>query len=155
MLLKLRSTLLLFLILILVSNINSLIENGEQPPSEGSLETGKDSIITILNRRSLERLIFPIKNIALLLLITDKRASFYVGSRYGRSEGKHPSYSTAWDQLTPRVERFYLSSRYGKRATTDYLPEFMIGENNEALSSAILTCTTNGAVSKYFYCNPL
>lgn len=48
-----------------------------------------------------------------------KRPSFYVGSRYGRSGASSQllsSLKTRRFSVVPRNDRFFLSSRYGKRA---------------------------------------
>lgn len=55
-----------------------------------------------------------------------KRPSFFIGSRYGRSGSSSGSSVFATSKtrrfsIVPRNDRFFLSSRYGKRAGMDYL----------------------------------
>uniref|UniRef100_A0A1A9X4R9 Uncharacterized protein n=1 Tax=Glossina brevipalpis TaxID=37001 RepID=A0A1A9X4R9_9MUSC len=55
-------------------------------------------------------------------LTMHKRPSFFVGSRYGRSGSSSQllsSLKTRRLSVVPRNDRFFLSSRYGKRATTN------------------------------------
>ena len=70
-------------------------------------------------------------------LTLHKRPSFFVGSRYGRSGSSSASGSTLYAtsktrrlNVVPRNDRFFLSSRYGKRAGMDFLQNTINNNRN-------------------------
>ncbi|XP_075167801.1 RYamide [Haematobia irritans] len=92
------------------------------------------------------------------LLTMQKRPSFFVGSRYGRSSGGSSSSSSGGGgayapsktrrlNVVPRNDRFFLGSRYGKRAGTQnakqqhFLDSMLATPYEQALFSEISTGT--------------
>ena len=70
-------------------------------------------------------------------LMLHKRPSFFVGSRYGRSGSSSASGSSLFAtsktrrlNVVPRNDRFFLSSRYGKRAGMDFLQNTINSNSN-------------------------
>ncbi|KAI8128812.1 RYamide neuropeptide [Lucilia cuprina] len=74
-------------------------------------------------------------------LTLHKRPSFFVGSRYGRSGSSSSSGSSLFAtsktrrlNVVPRNDRFFLSSRYGKRAGMDFLQNTNINNNKKNIN---------------------
>ncbi|XP_070855042.1 RYamide neuropeptides, partial [Drosophila suzukii] len=61
-----------------------------------------------------------------LLLGSQKRSAFFVGSRYGRSSASTTSGTTSFSSrrliIVPRNDQFFLGSRYGKRSSEFLAP---------------------------------
>lgn len=71
----------------------------------------------------------------------NKRASFFVGSRYGRSY--YGNSKSGRVNVAPRNDRFFLGSRYGKR-NNEYIPATDAEQQD---SNSVLTSSTH---AKFF-----
>ncbi|XP_037043257.1 RYamide neuropeptides [Bradysia coprophila] len=81
-----------------------------------------------------------------------KRASFFVGSRYGRSYyGGRPQQNV---NVAPRNDRFFFGSRYGKRSD-EYMQDIVDPQPSKELTSTYLVSCVYTGVKDFYRCSKL
>lgn len=85
------------------------------------------------------------------IVIAAKRPSFFVGSRYGRSQYGPQVMRNL--NVVPRNDRFFLGSRYGKRSD-EYMQDVVDPEpsrDTRLQSGSMMTCMYTG-VKDFYRC---